>query len=622
MRNPLRLIFSFGLAYLFMMNSTCLILAQDQRIADSLSVYYEQDQMRGEARLELLGALAFHENRDSRLRQQYAEELIEFAKKAGNEEFIYIGYYQLGNALRLVGDIKSAINAYFKSLEVARSMQNEEREGHTLMSIADTYSSIEDRENAVSYYKNSLELLRKTMGKINFGIVLFNLGDELIKLNRYQEASTYLDEAATIFEEADFEQGLLYIQGNRGVISGKTGDPDLGIRELLQTIEKLNEYEDSYAASSYMIYLSEIYAEGDKIDEAIITGENALQMATDRDLNIQIRDANKALYPIYSQAGYNDKSLMALQNYYLFRDSIYNIESVEEIATLRYNADMTQKQAEVDLLSEQRSNQRIILWATGIVVLLLSALAFAMYRRNKYVQKTKKIIEGEQARSEELLLNILPKQTAEELKEKGKVTAKKFESVSVLFTDFVGFTKYAEMLDPEKLVESMDFYYAHFDKIIESYGLEKIKTVGDSYMCAGGLPFEDEAHAVKIVDAAREIAAFVAQARKDAGKNDVRFDIRIGINSGPVVAGVVGTRKFAYDIWGDTVNVASRMENHSEAGKINISENTYALVKDHFECKARGALAIKNHGKMKMYFVEQEKASSRKMSIDKKSVIV
>ncbi|MDH3697344.1 MAG: adenylate/guanylate cyclase domain-containing protein [Flavobacteriaceae bacterium] len=578
--------------------------SQDQRIADSLNVIYQQGQFEGEAQLELLGELAFHENRDSRLRQQYAQELIELAKKAGNENFIYTGYYQLGNALRISGDIKSAINAYFKSLEVARSMQNEDREGHSLMSIADTYSSIEDRENAVSYYKNSIELLRKTMGKLNFGIVLFNLGDELIKLNRYQEASTYLNEAATIFEEAEFEQGLVYIQGNRGVISGKTGNPDLGISELLQTIEKLNDYEDYYAASSYMIYLSEIYSEDNNMAEAISAGENALQMATDRDLKIQIRDANKALYQIYSKAGFNDKSLMALQNYYLFRDSIYNIESVEEIATLRYNADMTQKQAEVDLLSQQRSNQRIILWATGIVVLLLSTLAFAMYRRNKYVQKTKKIIEGEQARSEELLLNILPKQTAEELKEKGKVTAKKFESVSVLFTDFVGFTKYAEMLDPEKLVESMDFYYGHFDSIMEKFGLEKIKTVGDSYMCAGGLPFEDPEHAVKIVNAARDIIAFVEEAKKDRSEDTIRFDIRIGINSGPIVAGVVGTKKFAYDIWGDTVNVASRMENSSSAGKINISENTYALVKDHFECEARGEVAIKNHGKMNMYYVK------------------
>jgi class 3 adenylate cyclase len=295
---------------------------------------------------------------------------------------------------------------------------------------------------------------------------------------------------------------------------------------------------------------------------------------------------------------------------------------VDEVVTLKYNMAQKQsevdlKQAEVELLSEQKNNQRIVLWATGIVVLLLSALAFGMYRRNKYVQKTKKIIEEEQARSEELLLNILPKQTAEELKEKGKVAAKKFDSVSVLFTDFVGFTKFSEVLDPEKLVQSMDYYYAHFDTIMDRHGLEKIKTVGDSYMCAGGLPYKDPEHAVKIVNAAREIVAFVQQAKNDRDDADVRFAIRIGINSGPVVAGVVGTKKFAYDIWGDTVNVASRMESNSKAGKINISENTYRLVKDHFSCESRGEIAIKNHGKMKMYYVTAPLSAKEKKKKEK-----
>jgi len=444
----------------------------------------------------------------------------------------------------------------------------------------------------------------------------------LINLSEFDEASRYLDEAETYFEALGVEIGKVYVQGNRGVILGNSGEPDVGIKALQSAITQLEAYEDYNAAADYTIAMARLYASQDMYENAIETGESGLAMALDKNHLVQVRDAYKALYEIYSVAHFQEESIAALQNYYIFRDSINSVESVKEIATLRYNADMAQKQAEMDMLSQQSSNQRIILWATGIVVLLLSALALGMYRRNRYVQRTKKIIEGEQARSEELLLNILPKQTAQELKEKGKVTAKKFESVSVLFTDFVGFTKYAEMLDPEKLVESMDFYYGNFDKIIENYGLEKIKTVGDSYMCAGGLPFEDEAHAVKMVNAAREIAAFVAQARNDKDKNDVRFDIRIGINSGPVVAGVVGTRKFAYDIWGDTVNVASRMENHSEAGKINISENTFALVKDHFECEARGALAIKNHGKIKMYFVEKEKASSKKKPIGKESVIV
>jgi class 3 adenylate cyclase len=200
-------------------------------------------------------------------------------------------------------------------------------------------------------------------------------------------------------------------------------------------------------------------------------------------------------------------------------------------------------------------------------------------------------------------LNILPEETALELKESGKVVAKRFESVTVLFTDFEGFTQYAENLSPEKLVESVDYYFSKFDAIIEKYDLEKIKTLGDSYMCAGGLPFETEDHAYRMILAAQEILDFVQHSNRENPFNHTRFNIRIGINTGPVVAGVVGTKKFAYDIWGDTVNIASRMESNSVPGKINISENTYALTKKAFDCEYRGEVEVKNRGMMKMYFV-------------------
>ncbi len=172
-----------------------------------------------------------------------------------------------------------------------------------------------------------------------------------------------------------------------------------------------------------------------------------------------------------------------------------------------------------------------------------------------------------------------------------------------MFTDFKGFTHYAENLDPEELVESVGHYFSIFDDIMEKYGLEKIKTIGDSYMCAGGLHYHKADHATKMVQAAIEILDFVIETKKDSTKGQIHFDIRIGINTGPVVAGVVGSKKFSYDIWGDTVNVASRMESNSESGKINISENTYLLIKDSFDCEYRGEIKAKNKGMMKMYFV-------------------
>jgi class 3 adenylate cyclase len=213
-----------------------------------------------------------------------------------------------------------------------------------------------------------------------------------------------------------------------------------------------------------------------------------------------------------------------------------------------------------------------------------------------------KNIQKEKKRSETLLLNILPFETAKELKLNGKVEAVKAEKVTVLFTDFVEFSTLAEKIEPEKLVQSIDFYFKKFDEIITNYGLEKIKTIGDSYMCAGGIPTPKEGHALSMVRAAKEMMALVENSKNN---NDglPHFEVRIGIHTGPVVAGIVGIKKWQYDIWGDTVNIASRMESASVPGKINISESTYNEIKNEFKCEYRGEIEVKNRGLLKMYFL-------------------
>jgi class 3 adenylate cyclase len=221
------------------------------------------------------------------------------------------------------------------------------------------------------------------------------------------------------------------------------------------------------------------------------------------------------------------------------------------------------------------------------------------------VVETSKVIEQDKERSDDLLKNILPEETALELKESGTVKAKRFEDVSVLFTDFKGFTKFSEKLSPEELVKTIDFYFSKFDEIMEKHGIEKIKTVGDAYMCASGLPFPAKNHAFKIAKAAFDIIDFVNETM--SLNSETSFDIRVGINSGSVVAGVVGTKKFAYDIWGDTVNTASRMESSGQIGKINVSESTYNLLKNNraFEFEERGSIEAKGKGKIKMYFIRR-----------------
>ena len=188
------------------------------------------------------------------------------------------------------------------------------------------------------------------------------------------------------------------------------------------------------------------------------------------------------------------------------------------------------------------------------------------------------------------------------------LTARSYDSVTVMFTDFQGFTQIGEQLSPEQLVEEIDLCFRAFDEITARYPIEKIKTVGDSYLCAGGLPATNNTHAVDVVSAALAFQEFMADLKKRKQAQGLPyFEMRIGIHTGPVVAGVVGLKKAAYDIWGDTVNTASRMETTGEVWKINISESTWNLVKDHFHCTPRGKIPAKNKGEIEMFFVDSKK---------------
>jgi class 3 adenylate cyclase len=223
----------------------------------------------------------------------------------------------------------------------------------------------------------------------------------------------------------------------------------------------------------------------------------------------------------------------------------------------------------------------------------------------KVEERTQQLTE-EKKKSDDLLLNILPHEVAEELKEKGFAEAKLVDQVTVIFTDFKGFTTMAEKLSPQALVHDIHECFSAFDRIMGKYGIEKIKTIGDAYMAASGLPSPSNTHATDAVKAALEMAAFIEDGKAlKIAKSLPYFEIRIGVHSGPVVAGIVGIKKFAYDIWGDTVNTASRMESSGEIGKVNISETTYDFIKNDYQCTYRGEIDAKGKGKVKMYFVEK-----------------
>lgn len=251
------------------------------------------------------------------------------------------------------------------------------------------------------------------------------------------------------------------------------------------------------------------------------------------------------------------------------------------------NKELSNKLTEVERLSEMTLKQE---WEKKQI------LENQKHELELKVEERTAQLKSEKKKSDDLLLNILPEEVADELKEKGMAEAKQYSHVSVLFTDFVNFTGISEQMSPKDLVKEIHENFTAFDAIIEKHGLEKIKTIGDAYLAVCGLPIENEMHAVQVIKAAKDIQEFMV---KKAGK----FQIRIGVNSGPVIAGIVGVKKYAYDIWGDCVNTAARMEQKSEPGKINISGATYTLVKEHFDCTYRGKIAAKNKGEIDMYFV-------------------
>ncbi len=571
------------------------ISAQDQKLADSLAIIYLQENLPDSAKLELLRNLSFNEMRDLSLGLRYAEELIDLSEKLGNDLYLYRGYLQKGNKIRYQGNFDLALDAYFKSAEAARKADFKAGEGSTYGAIADIYSFSNNPTNAMLYYHKAISTLREAKDSVALASVILNAGDEHLNMRNYDSALVYFEESELIFENVDYPTGKAFSLGNIGMVYANIGQSNFAENNINEAILILEELENYYPICTYLISMSDIYfSKGDEAT-SLNYALRSLRLAQTHGLKEQISDANLKLSELYENAGNVGESFLYFKAHIAYRDSINNLKSVQKMADLRTDFEVSQKQVEVDLLNQEKQNQRIILISLVIIVILGIIILGTLFWYYKNIQKEKK-------RSEALLLNILPLETAKELKLNGKVEAVKAEKVTVLFTDFVDFSTLAEKIKPEKLVESIDFYFKGFDEIISKYGLEKIKTIGDSYMCAGGIPTPNKNHAVNMAKAAKEMLDLVENAK---GKDDgmPHFEVRIGIHSGPVVAGIVGIKKWQYDIWGDTVNIASRMESGSIPGKINLSETTYDLIKHEFPCEYRGELQVKNRGNFKMYFL-------------------
>lgn len=365
--------------------------------------------------------------------------------------------------------------------------------------------------------------------------------------------------------------------------------------ELLQNLATLATYGEDYQLSS--VYL----------DSAIRISQRKGDLASETDL---WRELSVSVY----WAGLCDSAWNSMYEHANLLDSLKNKERLRAYAEFQEKYESEKKARQIqqlqierldaDLRESQLRRTRNVYLFGGLGVLLLT---IALFSRLRYISKTKAIIEKERNRSNELLLNILPYDVAEELKAKGSSEARDYEDVTVVFTDFQQFTETAQRLSAKELVGEVNSCFQAFDNICMKYNIEKIKTIGDAYMAAGGLHKPRTANAADVVSAALEMQHFIEERYKikDA-KGEPAFEMRVGIHTGPVVAGIVGVKKFQYDLWGDTVNTASRVENAGEVGRVNISQATYELLKadPQFSFESRGKIDVKGKGEMNMYFVK------------------
>jgi tetratricopeptide (TPR) repeat protein len=445
--------------------------AQNQKKTDSLLAIYESGDYTPDQMIGLLGDIAGH-SPDPDLSLKYAEKMLAKAVEFDSTKAIYRAYLQQGNAYEAKGDLSTALESYFKAVDVINSLGDKRELGTLYIAMAGVYAGMGNKANIVQYYSKAIDLL-KNVDRTLYAISLENFGDVYLELSKPDSALLLFTQSGAVFKDLGIPEYLAYNKGNTGLAYAQKGQSEKAeefITEAIAMLEKIGNYRP---ITTYLTFMSDIYADKNDWDAAFDYSLRALRLAKHFGLKAEISEAYLKLSELYERTGYPSAALKYYRNYIAFRDSVRNISAMQEMA----NNELARKQIEIDLGNQRRKTQRIVVLATGIALFLIILLAIGLFRRNRYIRKTNEIIAREKERSDKLLLNILPEKTANELKKNGTVKAEKLESVSVLFTDFLSFTTHSEQTDPELLVNTVGIYFTAFDDIIERHGLEKIKTI-------------------------------------------------------------------------------------------------------------------------------------------------
>ncbi len=475
-----------------------------------------------------------------------------------------------------------------KAFDIADDKKNYGMAAQSAYLLAQSYKKRRDNRNVEIWLKTTLRYAKQAKDS---DLIIKSVDERsklAIKKRDYRKAYQINQEAFDYFSKGGTSLSQLERTYNKQkvVLQRETDDMKSDKRDLEEEIARLERERNSLSADKSELTKQQevLLQEKEEADSLITEREEALANLSEAKMEAEEKAKKRA------------REVKKLKRKELEQRALVKERELEL--------------AQAELAQEKSQNYLKLVGLGALSMVLLSLVFYSRYRTkksaNNKLEEKNKIIEEERERSDELLLNILPANIAQELKENGKAKAQKFNDASVLLADFKNFTAISERLTPEQLVKELDYCFRGFDFIISQYpNIEKIKTIGDAYMCASGL-VNRKTVPTEIIKAALEMQEFLEDYKKDRMKKGLRyFEARIGIHTGPVVAGVVGVNKFAYDIWGDTVNIASRLESNCEEGKVNISAATYNQIKYKFDCEPRGKITAKNKGQIDMYYVKK-----------------
>ena len=602
------------------------LAAQPAAVADSLQRVLMQNPP-DSAKVRLLNALAWEYRGVQMLRAlEYGKQALELGSQLGMKEDMINSYNFIGVIYRNMGNYTQAMSSYLKALELAEAEKNNKQIAYCYNNMSNLYQKQKLYKQALENSTKALAAFERLADKRGTAYSHLRIGEVYEKQHLNEQAVEHYQESLRLRREIGDKEGLITPLINLATVYRQMGQDDRALETYQQSLVIEQELKHDKGFAGTLVGLGILYLKKGDFSKAISSAEESLTHSRKAFAIQEESAALKLLTEAYSQKKDFAKAFLWQEAFIRLRDSLQNDETSSQMASLRSEYEAEKRAAEIALLNKNRQMQNWLLSGAIAALIAFAVLSTSLFRLNKQRRKTNKALrlqnerlEEERQRSDALLLNILPAAIAERMKAGETTIAEFFDGATVLFADIVGFTTLASYVPPGELVGILDSVFSDFDSLAEKYGLEKIKTIGDSYMVVSGVPQPCPDHVQRVALFALEAMMMMKKYEHTSGSNlqAVPLQLRIGIHTGKVVAGVIGKKKFAYDLWGDTVNIASRMEAHSVSGQIQVSDIVrqkliegdipmYAMPTDtfaYFRFEERGEIEVKGKGAMKTFFL-------------------